>query len=359
MQIEGSDNSGNTALRPHGLFWRFCLIAAWLATLALAAVAAFRVFYHDGMYTLTCLNAFTRYLYLPVYVCLGWAFWQRRWALAVVGAAVAACHLTWIAPEFVRDRRFDVGGNPGAAAASDPPTVRIFFANVAAYNEFPEAFLDEIPAADPDVIVFVEYLPWWRAAARNSPVLKAYPFGTPQSVPRGGEIAVYSRIPLENPQQTWATHRPSFAFDIRAGGQPLRIFCLHSPRPIPWPMNLPQHDYRGYWEIIVPELLALSDPAVVVGDFNATPHSWVYRTLTAGILRSAHEDRGRGYATTWPNGQLLVPPIRIDHALLTRGVECVRIEEGLGIGSDHKPLILDVRLRPVAADPASAEANSR
>jgi hypothetical protein len=40
-----------------------------------------------------------------------------------------------------------------------------------------------------------------------------------------------------------------------------------------------------------------------------------------------------------------VPPIRIDQAFLSPDVECLGIAEGVGRGSDHKPLILDLLIR--------------
>jgi hypothetical protein len=85
-------------------------------------------------------------------------------------------------------------------------------------------------------------------------------------------------------------------------------------------------------------------PLIVIGDFNATQNSRVYKDLKIGGLRSAHEDRGRGYVTTWPNGWSLIPPIRIDQAFLSADVTCQDITEGIGTGSDHKPLILDVQI---------------
>jgi len=97
---------------------------------------------------------------------------------------------------------------------------------------------------------------------------------------------------------------------------------------------------------MIPEIMAEQGPLVVVGDCNATQYSAVYQRLTADRLRSAHEDRGRGYATSWPNGQLWLPPIRIDQAFISREVECLDIKEGEGRGSDHKPLILDIKIRP-------------
>jgi endonuclease/exonuclease/phosphatase (EEP) superfamily protein YafD len=89
---------------------------------------------------------------------------------------------------------------------------------------------------------------------------------------------------------------------------------------------------------------------VVLGDFNSTQYSLVYHEITSLGLRSAHEDRGRGFATTWPNGENPLPPIRIDQAFLSPEVECLDIFEGIGRGSDHKPLILDIR---VHTDPAT------
>ena len=73
----------------------------------------------------------------------------------------------------------------------------------------------------------------------------------------------------------------------------------------------------------------------------------------ADRLRSAHVDRGRGYAITWPNGMFPLPPIRIDHALLSPEVECLAISEGIGTGSDHRPLVVDLRVHGQAGEPGT------
>jgi endonuclease/exonuclease/phosphatase (EEP) superfamily protein YafD len=109
-------------------------------------------------------------------------------------------------------------------------------------------------------------------------------------------------------------------------------------------MNFHVNDYDGFWKEVVPLVLSEPHSLVVVGDCNATQYSLVYEQLKAGGLRSAHEDRGRGYATTWPNGTLPLPPIRIDQAFLSPEVACTSIAEGEGRGSDHKPLILDIEV---------------
>jgi endonuclease/exonuclease/phosphatase (EEP) superfamily protein YafD len=344
----GAPLSGPIAPRKRGAIWRAGYSLAWLIVLPLFAVAALRIFAHDANHFLTWLNAFTRYVYLPAYVCLGWAAWQRRWLLALVSLPVVACHLFWLAPDFRRDRRFDV---PETAAAQDSTTLRIFFGNAAADNDDRASYLREIAEVNPDIVVLVEYYPPWQTVVSVSPVMQAYQYGTRKTIPFVGEIGIFSKLPIENAKQIWMAQRLNYTFDVRVDGLPLRMFCLHAPRP----MDIPLHDYEGYWSKALPLILRQPDPAVVVGDFNATQYSHVYQLLTADRFRSAHDDRGRGYATTWPNGRNPLPPIRIDQAFLSPGVECVRIAEGRGVGSDHKPLILDVRIRPAARQPHPAE----
>ena len=100
------------------LYWLACLV-----TLSLVAVALLRIFYHDGTHFLTWLNAFTRYVYLPAYACLAWAIWKRRWILALANLAVVCLHVALLAPDFMRDRRFDSAADAATADASASPTV--------------------------------------------------------------------------------------------------------------------------------------------------------------------------------------------------------------------------------------------
>jgi endonuclease/exonuclease/phosphatase (EEP) superfamily protein YafD len=344
MQSDDSDSQAAKSSR-HGWLWRGCLALAWLTALSLAAVAALRIFAHDAAYPLICVNAFTRYVYLPAYVCLAWGIWQRRWNLATLSAAIVALHVVLIAPDFRRDRRFEqqVSGRPVQGPNIEPPApaLRIYFANVKASNERQAEFMQEVAAADPDVIVFVEFLYHWRRHLALTGALNEYPHESGPRRANGVELAVLSKWPIENKKWQWSSNRQNFSCDVKFHGQTLRLFCLHSPRP----MYIERHDYAAFWDDTIPAILSQRGPAVVVGDFNATQYSAVLKSLTSVKFRSAHEDRGRGWATTWPNGAFPIPPIRIDHALLSQGVECIDIREGRGFGSDHKPLILDIRLK--------------
>ncbi|MEX2308767.1 MAG: endonuclease/exonuclease/phosphatase family protein [Pirellulales bacterium] len=339
----------------HGSLWRIFYLLAWVTTLLLAVVAALRIFYHDGNLILTSLNAFTRYVYLPAYPCVVWAAWQRRWSLVLAGSVIVLCHVTWMAPDFVRDRRFDLPAETAAKTTADSPSIRIFFANVLRMNREFDALLEEISAANPDVVVLAEWGWGWDKAFKNSPVMMPYVHGVSLTQPVFGMVNIFSKLPLKSELQNWVTNRLVRTADIQLGAQTLRLVALHGPRP----MSAPHYDYYGYWNQMIPLLATESGPLLVVGDFNATEHSLVYRRLKSAGLRSAHDDRGRGYATTWPNETLLLPPIRIDQAFLSAQLECERIVEGRGLGSDHKPLIVDVRIRAPVDKPQTAQSHRK
>ena len=310
--------------------------AAWCVSLGLLALAALRITYHDAAVLLIWLNAYTLYVYLPAYLILLFAVWRRRWLLTATSVAVVAFHLAWVAPDF----RPAVTYHPPIVASEPSQPIRIFYANVRARNRNLDGIINEIGDAEPDVVVLVEINRPWFDALQRAEAMKPYVYGTRLAEPYMGEVMVFSKLPVELPQRIWAVGRVCNLLDIPLAGQSLRLFCLHSPRPhVTFPDG-----YEVYWEQVAQRLAEEPRPLVVIGDFNATQHSLVLERLTAAGLRSAHEDRGRGYATTWPNGHHWVPPIRIDQVLVSPDVECLDIAEGVGAGSDHKPLILDVRL---------------
>lgn len=312
-----------------GLFW----LACWCAVVGLLVVALLRIVAHDTTTLLIWCNAFTAYIYLPAYFVLAAALWKRRWPLAATSAIVVACHLFWVGPDF----------RPATASAiEDSPaeTVRIFYANVRGSNRDYQSVLDEISSSNPDVVIFVEYHHRRAAATNASTVMKPYVYGTPLQQLYTGEVVVFSRLPVLRHQYAKAAGRLVNIVDVEVGNEALRLVALHSHRPLVEEPDL----YSRYWQEMDSILDEQTGPLVVIGDFNATQHSAVLARLADKGLRSAHADRGRGYATSWPNGLYPLPPIRIDHALLSPEVECVAIEEGIGAGSDHRPLILDVRI---------------
>jgi endonuclease/exonuclease/phosphatase (EEP) superfamily protein YafD len=325
-----------------------------MVAIGLLTAVLLRVFYHDGTHFLTWINAFTRYVYLPSYLCLAWAVWMRRWGLSLVAFTIVGFHVVWMLPDVVRDRRFDMPSQAVASTGEESQTVRIFFANVLATNHDFGPLWSEVEQADPDIVVLAECTSFSDRSLRRTPAMAEYVDSNVRRRSQIGEVRVYSKLPIEAESQLWVADRVVQKVDVAVNGQTLRVIGIHAPRP----QLRAWYDYFGFWQRMVPLLTAEPGPVVIVGDFNATQHSRVYEQLEAGGLRSAHEDRGRGYATTWPNKRWLLPPIRIDQAFLSQDVECLAIAEGQGVESDHKPLVLDIALRG-GERPESASASAK
>jgi endonuclease/exonuclease/phosphatase (EEP) superfamily protein YafD len=325
---------------------RDCVL--WGVTVGLLTGAALRILCHDAIDPLIWFNAFTPYVYLPAYAVFIFAAWQRQWLMLAANLVLILCHVAWVAPDFRTALPYPVRANDSSASRS----VRIFSANIRAENPDHEGVLREIASRDPDVIVLIEYRRWWTHSLRESSVLKSYPYGTDLNQPYTGEIAIFSRLPIGKQQIIWLPDHMNNVVAIPLGTSSLRLFCLHSPRPI---YEKP-FGYGEFWSKELPLISQQPRPLVVIGDFNATQSSRVYEELVSDGLRSAHSDRGRGYATTWPNGDNPLPPIRIDQAFLSPEVECLGVSEGIGYGSDHKPLVLDIRVH--SGDPAAATAST-
>jgi endonuclease/exonuclease/phosphatase family metal-dependent hydrolase len=87
-----------------------------------------------------------------------------------------------------------------------------------------------------------------------------------------------------------------------------------------------------------------ADPAILLGDFNATPRHGAYRRLAAR-LRDAQHVAHRRRAPTFPSR---FPMLRIDHVFISRSVAVTGVHTPRGgltkAASDHLPLVVDFRI---------------
>jgi len=81
-------------------------------------------------------------------------------------------------------------------------------------------------------------------------------------------------------------------------------------------------------------------PVIVVGDLNATPFNWEYRHLR-GALADPAAQQGANWRFTWP---AYWPLVRIDHVLSTPHWESVGATVDPAVISDHRALVVGLRL---------------
>jgi len=92
-------------------------------------------------------------------------------------------------------------------------------------------------------------------------------------------------------------------------------------------------------------LAALAGPVIVAGDFNMPVDSTIYRE-TWNTYVNAFSTEGAGYGwTVWDGPQGIVFGARIDHVLVGAGFDVLLSKTGPDVGSDHLPLIADIRVK--------------
>lgn len=87
-------------------------------------------------------------------------------------------------------------------------------------------------------------------------------------------------------------------------------------------------------------------PRILLGDFNATGASLVYRTLTAKLAAARNLVRKKQPSTTFPSP---LPVLRIDHVFVSEEIEVTDVfapfDPLTRVASDHLPLVMDFKVR--------------
>jgi len=235
---------------------------------------------------------------------------------------------------------------PRAAPGESGPTVRVMSVNLLVSNTDTAGVLAEIRSARPDILLLQEYSAAWHQAL-NPALSPEYP----HSVFKTGEDsfggAVYSRFSFvgrpESDVQMGTEAVPQFRAVVDLSGRHVAVYNIHL---LPaW-----KFEYALEGRLEFADLLALlreeTLPVILGGDFNFTGTTPQARGLRRAGFRDAWDLAGCGHGATWPaSGPLrFLPGFRIDHVYLGPGVTCVRCVRGEARGSDHRPLVADVRV---------------
>jgi endonuclease/exonuclease/phosphatase (EEP) superfamily protein YafD len=302
----------------------------WVGVLAMMAVAMAHVVAFDREHLLMLVNAYALWILLPAYLVTVAALCFRAWPLAIAALVVVIAHLVWVVPPMVRSV-------PVSAAAVASPHVRIASANLRYDNHEHAGLINELEHVDADIIVLEEVTPsWWHAIARSS-LVTSYPVSVKELRDDPGGMAVLSRHPVTDVEVHRAGGWPIITATAMLGGRPVHLLGVHLVAPLET-FERNQRAQRSITTIA----RHLERPRLLVGDFNASPYNrWLQQLSDLG-LRDAHESVGRPFATTWPNGRHLLPPLLLDHLLADPTIVPIRVREGRGAGSDHRPIVVDL-----------------
>lgn len=249
--------------------------------------------------------------------------------ITVVLALVALVHGWAVRDLWLADARSVPGGEP----------LRVVSANVLASNPTPEKVLDVVRASGADIVVLVDARDdRWRGVLAAMGEL--YPHRAPEGWRDGAPVLLFSRAPIVAARVERPTgRRPYLVAEVSAGGGVVTVAGVHPPSPTD-----PADSRRRNRQLdhIVTTVEDTARPLIVAGDLNTSPWSPHFRDLlTATGLRNAAA--GQGWIPTWPTWfwPALIP---IDHVLVRGPLGVEDLERGPDVGSDHYPLIADLRL---------------
>jgi endonuclease/exonuclease/phosphatase (EEP) superfamily protein YafD len=254
--------------------------------------------------------------------------WGRSWRLAGVAALVMAL------------AGAQLFAHPRVAPAAPPAaerSLRLLVFNIYFMNEDLDAVVATVRRYDPDVVFLMEYSDAVQQQIEGA--FAAYPYRLirPSRFTMG--LALFSRIPIEEAEvhRGEETRIPVYEVRMRVDGKPFTFVGGH-----PWPPQLRWGAlHRSQMEAITSVAASAAPPLLIAGDFNAAPWSHTMGRL-AEQARALPIRRGLDLTKTWrPLPGFGLP---IDHVLVTPEWQVLSQEYGPPGGSDHAPMIVDLRL---------------
>lgn len=226
---------------------------------------------------------------------------------------------------------------------NDSETLRLLNINIEYSNRNSEAVLKEIERVDADVLVLVEYTEWWKNALNS--LNAKYPFqeSVIQTTNDFG-LCVYSRFPL-SPKQIHRFNNidtPTLETDINFNGEEITLFAFHPPAPVSKVFGFWGRD-KVYSEFIPYLQKNTSQSTLVVGDFNASPFSYIFKKMLKET-QLKNTQNGFGWQGSFPRKMYPVH-ISIDHCLMSDDFICTKRKTGNITDSDHLPVYLELQMK--------------
>jgi endonuclease/exonuclease/phosphatase (EEP) superfamily protein YafD len=224
--------------------------------------------------------------------------------------------------------------------SDDLASYRLLHLNLRYDNPEPGKVLSMVGQLKPDVISFAEVSREWQP--RIELLRAAYPYGVVCEVNRRiGGVALLSRRPFAPGGEPQCILDGLMAKGtVLLGDRPVGVASLHLGWP--WPMG-------HHWHIgkIAPDLAAMGDDALLVGDFNAVDWSDAVRRVADYSGMRVLGNIGPTWLTRslpqWLRPYIGLP---IDHAMVKGHIKVQSSRTGEDAGSDHLPIVVDFSLWP-------------
>lgn len=304
----------------------------WLAVIMLALAHGFALLSKFNPFFELFTHFAAQYLAVGI-VLAGLALIARRYVAFAVALGLGLSNLAPLWP-------YLVAAPP--AIASDGPTLRLVSVNLANMRADAGKLDAFLQSTDADIVVLTELAGQLDSALARAQTRFPHSLRTSGTRHHPFGLLVLSHHELKDAviHQPFGVDFPIVEFrHCRPPAPCAAIVALHAVRPNDLD-NLRDRMLGFAFERA--RLAAMArEPVILAGDLNLTPFSPVFGRFAGLGLRDAA--LGQGWQPTWPTslGPLGIP---IDHVLLSRGIELRRFERLPAMGSDHRPISVELRL---------------
>ncbi len=256
----------------------------------------------------------------------------RNYKFSLISGGIALVNLALIVPLYFP------GNMPDANAKT--LKLRILSLNVHTSNREYRRVIEYVREKSPDVAVFYEVSEnWGNQLEQLSDLFPYHKTLLNRARPAFG-LAIYSRLPLWDQQSLdLGGDNPAIIAEMILESKVVTIFGVHPDSP----KSPSQTERRNRQLSQLGKLIAEETrPVILLGDLNTTSWSGVFQDLlrTTGL----HDTRqGYGIEASWPSG-LGRFGIPIDHCLVSPEIKVRRHQIGADVGSDHRPVVIDLLL---------------
>lgn len=240
-------------------------------------------------------------------------------------------------------------------AKSGGATVTAMTFNLGGGLTLPEPLAQTIAAAQTDIVA-VQELTTQSAAVLATELAATYPYRILD--PAVGSTGLLSKLPIVS--YKWLSPpggRPFLHVVVDQEGADLHIFSVHLLTPgIIWsdtfhlPRGIIETGLEGEVAYLLQQVAQVSEPVVVLGDFNMSDQSRAYSAMTAS-LQDGFRQAGIGLGRTFPNNfhlagvRIPVPLVRIDYVFHSPYLETTSATVNCIEGqSDHCAVIVVLSL---------------
>ncbi|MCK4665678.1 hypothetical protein KAU33_02960 [Candidatus Dependentiae bacterium] len=253
---------------------------------------------------------------------------RRKWLTLTLSFAFLILNLISIIPLYI---------DPSIPEIKNGTNLTLLLINVQSKNLKYYKVINFINKTNPDIIVTLEINLHWKPALAKE--MERYEF---QKIVFGKDdfgIGLYSKYPLINPEIFYfgPANVPTIISDIDVKGKIITLCATHPKSP----GTLTNFRNRN---IQLSELAKsrekYKNSFILIGDLNLTSWSCHFNKICQE-MKLYDSRKGFGIQATWPAKfpLLLIP---IDHCLLSEDIKVLERKIGGFVGSDHRPIILNL-----------------